>query len=302
MQGPTGREGERAAAGAALNRQIALRFDEVARLLEEQGASHFRVRAWRRAAGVIDHLAEPVDALLARRGVAGLRDLPAVGDTIARAIRDLVATGRLPMLERLRGEADPEELLRTVPGIGPVTAARLHHDLGIATLEDLEAAAHDGRLADLAGLGPKRLAGIRDSLAARLQRARPRRPAGDGREPPVAELLDVDREYRERAARGELRRIAPRRFNIERAPWLPILHTTRGDRHYTALFSNTARAHRLSRTGDWVVLYCDGDGHGSAERQYTVVTAREGALAGRRVVRGREAEQAVLAAETVRPA
>jgi putative hydrolase len=273
-----------------LNRRIASRLSEVGRLLAEQRASPFRVRAWERAAAVIAHLAEPVDVLLARRGVDGLRDLPAVGDTIARAIRSLVATGRLPMLERLRGEADPEELLRTVPGVGAVTAERLHHELGIETLEDLEAAAHDGRLASLAGFGAKRIAGIRDSLSARLQRTRrPPRP-GRGGEPAVDELLDVDREYRERAARGELRRIAPRRFNPDHEEWLPILHTMRGSRHYTACFSNTARAHRLGRTRDWVVVYCDDDGAGAAERQYTVVTEHSGPLAGQRVVRGREGE------------
>ena len=65
-----------------------------------------------------------------------------------------------------------------------------------------------------------------------------------------------------------------------------ILHTERGQRHYTALFSNTPRAHRLGRTDDWVILYCEG---GDGERQYTVVTAPSGPLRGRRVVRGREA-------------
>jgi putative hydrolase len=59
-----------------------------------------------------------------------------------------------------------------------------------------------------------------------------------------AELLDVDREYREKAAAGELQQIAPRRFNPSREAWLPILHTRRGNRRYTALFSNTARTHR----------------------------------------------------------
>jgi hypothetical protein len=101
----------------------------------------------------------------------------------------------------------------------------------------------------------------------------------------VAEILDVDREYRAAAARGELQTIAPRRFNPAGEAWLPILHTRRGEREYTALFSNTARAHRLGRTGDWVVIYHDGRG---GERQATVVTATRGALRGRRVVRGRE--------------
>ena len=71
------------------------------------------------------------------------------------------------------------------------------------------------------------------------------------------------------------------------AAWLPVLHTTRGRRHYTALFSNTALAHRLARTDDWVVIYWD---NGRGERQGTVVTADRGPLKGRRIVRGREAE------------
>jgi hypothetical protein len=101
------------------------------------------------------------------------------------------------------------------------------------------------------------------------------------------ELLDVDREYRRLAGAGKLPTIAPRRFNPTRRSWLPILHTTRGPRHYTALFSNTALAHRLGRTHDWLVLYCDG---GDGEHRYTVVTARKGPLDGRRVVRGLEAD------------
>lgn len=63
---------------------------------------------------------------------------------------------------------------------------------------------------------------------------------------------------------------------------------SRGDWHFTALFSNTARAHDLGRTNDWVVLYFNADDH--AERQRTVVTEQRGPLGGRRVVRGREQE------------
>ena len=97
----------------------------------------------------------------------------------------------------------------------------------------------------------------------------------------------MDREYREKAAAGQLVKIAPRRFNPSHVAWLPVLHTTRGRRHYTALFSNTALAHLLARTDDWVVIYWD-DARG--ERQSTVVTADHGRLKGRRIVRGREAE------------
>jgi DNA polymerase (family 10) len=116
------------------------------------------------------------------------------------------------------------------------------------------------------------------------QSARPRGPA----DPPVSELLDVDREYRRGARRGTLPVIAPRKFNPKREAWLPVLHTVRDGRSYTALFSNTERAHRLGRTRDWVVLYYhDGDGR---ERRCTVVTEFREPLRGKRVVRGRELE------------
>ena len=189
------------------------------------------------------------------------------------------------MLDRLRGETDPVALLESVPGVGPALAERLHTDLEIDSLEDLEAAAHDGRLADIAGIGKKKLAGIIDSLAARLGRVGTPRQSPGTDEPPVEELLDVDREYRKKAAAGELPTIVPRRFNPRREAWLPVLHTRRQDRNYTALFSNTARAHQLERTRDWVVLFSDG---GVDERQYTVITSHWGNLIGKRIVRGRE--------------
>lgn len=269
------------------NAQIGARLEEVGGLLEAQGANPFRVEAYRRAARTLRSLDRPVSEILRAEGIEGLDRLPGVGPVLARAIRDLVVTGRLPMLERLRGESDPTALLASVPGIGSRFADRLHHDLGIATLEDLEAAAFDGRLADVAGMGPKKIAGIRDSLASRLGRTRSPVARGERQEPPVSELLDVDREYRSRAQAMQLPLIAPRRLNPRHEAWLPILHTERGPRHYTALFSNTARAHSLGRTRDWVVLYADGV---LGERQWTVVTGMSGELRGRRLVRGREPE------------
>lgn len=286
VEGKSGDVGEDRVSGLArpVNRQVASRLDEVAALLEQQAANPFRVRAWQRAAEVVRGLPVAIETLVERDGIDGLKELPGIGETLARAIRDLVQSGRLPMLDRLRGDVDPEALLRTVPGVGRVLARRLHDELGIGTLEELEVAAYDGRLQKTAGIAGKRLAGVRDALTARLRR---QRAAPASAQPEVSELLDVDREYRERAERGELRLLAPRRFNSRREAWLPILHTTRGERHYTALFSNTARAHELGRTRDWVVLY--GDDH-DGEHRFTVVTERSGALAGRRVVRGRERE------------
>jgi Holliday junction resolvasome RuvABC DNA-binding subunit len=270
-----------------LNIRIARRLEEVAQLLNEQRANPYRVQAYRRGAETLRRLAQPVDEIFQREGEEGLLKLPGIGATLARAIKALVLTGRLPMLDRLRGESDAILLLGSVPGIGKVLAARLHQDLGIETLEQLEAAAHDGRLKDIGGIGEKRLSGIIDSLATRLARVRAARATPKTAGASVGELLDVDREYREKAAAGELRTIAPRRFNPKGEAWLPVLHTRRGRRHYMALFSNTARAHQMGRTRDWVVLYYDG---ADGEEQCTVITSQRGPLAGKRIVRGREAE------------
>ena len=267
------------------NVAVAMRLDELAVLLESQGANPFRVEAYRRAADLVRGLERAVGDILSAEGLMGLERLPAIGTSIARAIRDLVETGRLPMLDRLRGESDAITLLTSVSGIGPRLAERLHHDHGIDTLEDLEAAAHDGRLAAIPLFGAKRLRGVREALATRLGRVPGSLPVAEA--PSVPELLRVDREYRMKAAAGTLRTLAPRRFNPSRESWLPILHTALGAAHFTALFSNTARAHELGKTREWVVIYVDG---GRGERQYTVVTASRGPLQGKRVVRGREAE------------
>lgn len=230
---------------------------------------------------------EPIEQIVKTEGLEGLEKLPGIGETLARFIHQLVMTGRLPMLDRLRGESDPIALLKTVPGIGRVLAEKLHDELGIETLEELEIAAHDGRLEKISGLGGKRIAGIRDSLATRLGRVRIRSANRPASEPPVSVVLDVDAEYRRRAARDELPKIAPRRFNPTQKRWLPILHTVRDKRHYTAVFSNTPRAHQLRKTYDWVVIYYDGRG---GERQCTVITSAFGPLVGKRIIRGREPE------------
>ena len=105
----------------------------------------------------------------------------------------------------------------------------------------------------------------------------------------MATLLAIDARYRRLAAADKLPKIAPKRFNPEGRAWLPVMHTKRGDWHFTALYSNTARAHELGRTDDWVVIYyVDGD---HEEGQNTVVTETHGPREGQRVVRGREREQ-----------
>jgi hypothetical protein len=271
------------------NSHVAEWLRQAAELLQAQGANPFRVAAYRKAADSVEHLTGSVRTLFAMGGRDGLDALPAVGPGIASAIAEMLATGRWAQLERLRGTLDPATLFRTVPGIGPELAERIHDALGVETLEGLEAACHEGRLEEVAGIGQRRVAAIRASLAEILDRSRLRhRSTTPAAEPSVEVLLDVDREYLDQAKAGVLPTIAPRRFNAEHKAWLPILHAKRGDWHFTALFSNTARAHELGRTHDWVVLYFHDDDN--AELQRTVVTDQHGPLAGRRVVRGREQE------------
>lgn len=269
-----------------VNAEVADRLEEVAELLQAR-ANPFRVAAYRHAAVALRAHARPVSEIVAQEGEDGLRKIPGIGGGLARSIHVLVETGRLPLLDRLRSESDPVDLLTTVPGIGPRTARRLHEELGIETLEDLEAAAADGRLAASGGIRDERLEGILEVLSKRLRRLPITAMPVGGQEPSVGELLGVDAEYRARAAAGTLPRIAPRRFNPSHEAWLPVLHTERGPRRYTALWSNTSRAHALGRTRDWVVLVVED---GVSQHRYTVVTGRRGPLGGRRVVRGRERE------------
>lgn len=281
------------------NAQIAAHLREAAELLADQGADRFRVRAYRRGADSVETLDRDLAVVHEEGGLEALVALPAIGQSLARAIAEMLTTGRWRQLERLRGESAPEDLFQTIPGVGPKLAETLHRALHVETLEALEAAAHDGRMAALKGVGPGKTAAIRGALHEMLAHRRPRRPEGrhesrhDGRhddvgEPDIALLLAVDARYRAEADAGALRRIAPKRFNPTGEAWLPVLHAEEQGWSFTALFSNTALAHELDRTHDWVVIYFERDG--GPEHQRTVVTETRGPLEGLRVVRGREAD------------
>jgi len=267
------------------NRLIAERLDEVADRLEAHDDNPYRVTAYRTAADIVRRLDRPAADVLRDEGLDGLDAIRGIGPTLARAIEQLAVSGELELLDRLRAEDGPGGLFADIPGVGPELAKRIAEQLQIRTLAELELAAHDGRLAALPGLGAKRLRGIRDVLAGRLSRRGVNRQPADG--PPVTELLEVDRLYREKAGAGLLRRIAPRRFNPTGAAWLPVLRVRRNGRKYVAVYSNTPLAHERGTTRDWVVIYCDDQGQRS---QWTVVTAKAGKRRGQRVVRGRETE------------
>ncbi|MEZ4620892.1 MAG: helix-hairpin-helix domain-containing protein [Caldilineaceae bacterium] len=179
-------------------------------------------------------------------------------------IGEYVESGRSSLYDQLQSEASPQQTLMQVPGIGKTLATHIVQELQIETLPALEVAAHDGRLAAVDGFGERRVQAVQQSLAGMLSPAARRRsrraddtqPTADAtsapKQPTVATILDVDAEYRSRAQAGELQQIAPRRFNPENKAWLPILHTTHDGWRFTALYSNTARAHELKKpTTGW---------------------------------------------------
>ncbi|MCE5197507.1 MAG: helix-hairpin-helix domain-containing protein [Armatimonadota bacterium] len=268
------------------NDEIAKRFEFIAGILESRGVNPYRVQAYRNAADTLRSMERSVAEILETEGQKGLRKLPGIGVSLARYIQEYLYTGRMSVLDRVRGRTDPIALISTLPGVGTDTAELIYETLGVETLEELEMAAREGELSRVPGLGPKRIRGIVESLAGRLG-PRTRREISHVLEPAVDEILDVDREYREKAEAGTIRKVAPKRFNPSGEAWLPVLNTRRGNHFYTALYSNTARAHDQGKTREWVVVYFDGpEGSG----QVTVVTSRGGPLSGKRVIRGREEE------------
>ncbi len=281
------------------NSEMAEKLERVSTLLSAQGANRFRADAYHRAAMMLRELETPAWQIYARDGIEGLDELPGIGRTISRVLQQLIRGGRWPLLKRLQGDDVAEMSFASVPNIGAKLAQRIHNELGIETLAELQSAAWDGRLAKVPGMGEKRTRAVRESLAARgrypgtLFTAENKHQHFDNQydltyEIPIEELLDIDDEYRFRSANNELPRAAPKRFNPKAEAWLPILHTDRVDRHYTALFSNTEHAHAMGMTHDWVVIYLEDHNNGGQHGRWTVITSQFGKLKGKRIVRGRE--------------
>ena len=266
------------------NATIARKLNDYATYLEGEDSNVYRVHAYRRAATTVLAQSRSLAEMIAEKGRAGLDELPGIGSSLAYTIEGLIRTGEFRTLKPDAGHVDPEQLLTSLPGVGRQLAHILHEQLGITTLEELERAAHEGRLAQ-AGVGPKRLRGLIDALAGRLQRSRMPEPIQG--EPSVSALLAIDEEYRGRTEDESMPRLTPQRFNAEHEPWLPLFVADRDGWRFRALFSNTALAHRLGKTHDWVVISFH-DGFNSSQR--TIVTETRGDLRGLRIVRGRECE------------
>ena len=152
------------------NADVATAFEEMADLLEIEGANPFRVRAYRFAARTLRDLPAEVGEMVAKG--EDLTSLPGIGDDLAGKIKEILATGTAAALEaqRKRVPATLTELLR-IPGLGPKRVKRLAHELKIRSLSELQTAAQAGRVRTLAGFGEKTEQHILDALATRLAEA-----------------------------------------------------------------------------------------------------------------------------------
>ncbi len=162
-------------------------FREIADLLDVLG-ERFKPEAYRRAARSIETLTEELAAVAARDE---LRSIPGVGDAIAEKIREYLATGAIPYLERLQHDVPAGVVaMMRLPGLGPKTARRFWVDLGIDGPSALAAAIDAGRLDGVKGFGPKKIAQVRSAV----ESARTAPATGPGRTPieevyPVAERI-----------------------------------------------------------------------------------------------------------------
>ena len=151
------------------NHQIAAIFNEMADLLEIKGDTPFRIRAYRRAAEAVRQLPEDAATML-RADTLG--DIPGIGSGTLERIRQIVDSGDCD---------DRRELARTVPpgllelleveGVGPRTVALVHRELGIGSLDELEAMARADRIAPLPRMGARSQTRLLQAIEAHRRRA-----------------------------------------------------------------------------------------------------------------------------------
>ncbi|MDP7276049.1 MAG: DNA polymerase/3'-5' exonuclease PolX [Planctomycetaceae bacterium] len=146
------------------NADVAGVLVDLANLLEIQGANPFRVRAHRNGARTVETLAEPIAALV-EDPERSPEELPGIGKDLAGKIESIVLTGRLSQLEELREQVPAGVVaMLSIPGLGPKKVGVLFKDLGLESLDALEAAATEGAVAELKGFGKKTEEAILEGL------------------------------------------------------------------------------------------------------------------------------------------
>ena len=274
----------------SFNHEVAQNLRKISFLLKEQHANPFRCQAYLKAAITIEALPQDLRQLFKNSGIKGLTQLPNIGLGIARSINDYITMGHMTRLDNLRGNTNPIDLFQIIPTLGQGMAQRIHDTLHVDTLEAFENAIFEGQLGNVKGIGVKRKKAIEAWFAQcfgtrQLPITTHHQPIEA--KPSIELIFNIDAQYRKKAKAGELPVITPKRFNPENKPWLPVMHINKENWHFTAMYSNTQRAHKLNLTLDWVLIFCYDEHH--QESQYTLVTETHGPLRGKRVIRGQEA-------------
>jgi len=137
------------------NPDVAKFFYEIASILEAQDVQ-FKPMAYRKAAMAIETWNAEVEEIYKEKGINGLKEIPGVGDAIAKKTGEILETGKLKYLEELRKDS-PWELLDIVSiyDIGAKTAYKIYKELGVNTVEDLKKAAESHKIREIKGLGEK---------------------------------------------------------------------------------------------------------------------------------------------------
>jgi DNA polymerase (family X) len=148
------------------NEAIARRFYRLAALMEIRGDDPFRLRSYRNAAEAIEVWPTPLKEIVAKEGLDGLQEIPGVGKAIAGKVVELLDRGSFDAWDRLTKET-PESVLELteLPGIGPKTAALLHHRFKVSSRDDLKKFVAGGGLDMVDGIGPKTAERIKESLS-----------------------------------------------------------------------------------------------------------------------------------------
>src|ERR1019366_2582869 len=142
--------------------QVAEVLVNIATLLELKGENPFKTRAYQNAARTIETLSEPLDKLIAE---VRLGDIKGIGEALQQKITELVTTGRLQYYEDLKAATPPGLIaMLDIPGLGPKKIKALHDELGIETVERLEQACKDGKIAGLKGFGEKTQTNILEGI------------------------------------------------------------------------------------------------------------------------------------------
>jgi len=168
------------------NSEVAKVFQDIADLLELKGENVFKIRAYQKAARAIEHYPKELKFMIEEG--EDLQSIPGVGEAIAKKTTELITTGKLGYYENLKAEF-PQGIttLLAIPGIGPKTANKLSSKLGVSSVDELERAINDGRVAQLFRLGDKTADNILHQIQA-LRRKDQRIPIGEAL-PVVEEII-----------------------------------------------------------------------------------------------------------------